>query len=82
MSAELTPKTVLPAELAVYVCDVRTGNQLWPLLRVDKRQDGHVSFTSGAANAPLGLAVLKDAFELCLSQTAMIAQKKKGEEQA
>ena len=69
-------KTELPAEMAVIVCDVRTGNQLWPLTRIDRRQDGHVQFTSGAVNAPLGLTMLKEAFELCLSQTALLAQGK------
>ena len=74
--SHLTPKTELPATLTVLVCDARTGNQLWPLIRIDQRQDGHVQFASGAANAPLGLTMLKEAFELCLSQTALIAQQK------
>ena len=78
----LTSKTELPAQIAVLVCDVRTGDQLWPLMRIDQRQDGHVQFSSGAKNAPMGIAMLKEAFELCLSQTALIALQKKGEEEA
>lgn len=74
----LQPKSTLPTHLTVLVCDIRENGMMWPLLRIEKRQDGFVKFESGRQNAPLGLSVLKEAFELCLTQTAKIAQKKEG----
>ena len=76
---EFKSKTELPTELAVYVCEVREGNTLWPMLRIDQRQDKHVKFVSGRRNAAKGLAVLKEAFELCLVATTELAQIKEGQ---
>jgi hypothetical protein len=76
---EFKSKSELPTELAVYVCEVREGNTLWPILRVDQRQDQHVKFVSGRRNAAKGLAVLKEAFELCLEATTEMAQMKEGQ---
>ena len=59
--------------MAVLVCEVRQGSQLWPMLRVDRRADGHVHFTSGQAQAPHGLSVLQEAVQLCLTETTLQA---------
>jgi hypothetical protein len=66
-------KTTLPSELAVIVCEVREHGHLWPLMRIDRRTDQHVHFSSGKANAPLGLQVLQEAVELVLKQTTLLA---------
>lgn len=72
------PKSTLPTHLTVLVCDIRENGMIWPLLRIEKRQDGFVKFESGRQNAPQGLSVLKEAFELCLEQTAEIARQNEG----
>jgi hypothetical protein len=66
-------KTQIPAEMAVIVCEVREHGHLWPIARIDRRQDQHVHFASGAMQAPLGLQILQQAVELCLKQTTLLA---------
>lgn len=66
-------KINLPSEMAVIVCEVREHGHLWPLMRIDRRQDQHVHFASGSKQAPLGLQVLQQAVELCLKQTTIAA---------
>lgn len=67
------PKTKIPSELAVLVCEVRDCGNLYPLMRIESRADQHVTFASGAANAPLGLRVLQQAVELALKKTTQLA---------
>lgn len=58
---ELKSKTTLPSHTAVLVCEVRENGNLWPLARIDQRQDDHLSFISGASAAPRIIAVLEKA---------------------
>ncbi len=63
----------LPSKMAVLVCEIRHGSQLWPVLRIDQRADDHVHFISGSSQAPIGLRVLQQATELCLVKASQIA---------
>jgi hypothetical protein len=63
--ANLTPKSVLPARLAVVVCYLDGADNLYPVARFHKRQDGHWLAVSGASKAALCLGELEGAHECC-----------------
>lgn len=69
----LHPKTVLPPEMTVIVCETRHGYQHFPLVKIEQRQDGHTAITSGISNAPLGVAILQEALHLCIAETTLRA---------
>lgn len=69
----MSATTSLPSKMAVLVCEIRHGSQLWPVLRIDQRADDHVHFISGSQHAPLGLRVLQQATELCLAKSSQLA---------
>lgn len=69
----MSATTSLPSKMAVLVCEIRHGSQLWPVLRIDQRADDHVHFISGGQHAPLGLRVLQQATELCLVKSSQLA---------
>lgn len=69
MSDELKPKTVLPANHAVLFCEVRSGGDLWPISRIDLRQDGVAQVTSGRGRIALALAPLEQAYACAVKAT-------------
>lgn len=66
MSEELKSKMVLPARLAVLICKQDASGNLYPLTRLDERDDGHIVVSSGLAQAPLGIPILERAHAKCV----------------
>lgn len=69
---DLKPKMKIPPRQAMILCEVR-GCELWPLSRVDVRDDGHCEFVSGAANAPLMVTSLEKVHALAVKHAAAVA---------
>lgn len=67
------PKSKIPTDMVVLVCEVRDCGNMYPLIKIESRADQHTTIASGAANAPLGLRVLQQAVELCLKKTTQLA---------
>lgn len=69
-AADPISKTTLPARLAVIVCSLDGGDNLYPIARFHKRQDGHWFVASGTDRVALCLNELEGAHDCC-QQAAM-----------